>query len=86
VIAADGPPQERAASGKHRDGCTTCSDAAVAMRVLALAPPLEPARCVGEDGEIAMVLLDLVEVEVGDGVLVHAGVAIGRTNGAECSP
>jgi hydrogenase maturation factor len=56
------------------------------MRVLALAPPLEPARCVGDDDEVAMVMLDLVEVEVGDQVLVHGGVAIGRTNGAERSP
>jgi hydrogenase maturation factor len=86
VSAADGPPQDCTASGEHRDGCATCSDAAVAMRVLALAPPLEPARCVGDDGEVAMVMLDLVEVEVGDQVLVHGGVAIGRTNGAERSP
>ena len=63
----------------HDAGCVTCADAAVAMRVVALAAPLEPARCVGGDGAVAMVLLDLVDAGVGDEVLVHGGVAIART-------
>lgn len=63
----------------HDATCVTCADAAVAMRVVALAPPLEPARCVDGDGAVAMVLLDLVEAGVGDEVLVHGGVAIART-------
>jgi hydrogenase maturation factor len=86
VSAAEGQPQYTAACGDHRGACVTCSDAAVAMRVLELAPRLEPARCLGDDGEVAMVLLDLVAVEVGDRVLVHGGVAIGRTAGTEVSP
>ncbi len=86
MSAADGSPQHPATSGDHRLGCVTCADEAVAMRVLALAPRLEPARCVGADGEVAMVLLDLVDAEVGDEVLVHGGVAIGRTASAQCAP
>jgi hydrogenase maturation factor len=86
VSAAEGRPHSTAACGDHLGACVTCSDAAVAMRVLELAPRLEPARCLGDDGEVAMVLVDLVDVEVGDRVLVHGGVAIGRTDGAEGSP
>jgi hydrogenase maturation factor len=63
----------------HDATCATCADAAVAMRVVALAAALEPARCVDGDGAVAMVLLDLVEADIGDEVLVHGGVAIART-------
>jgi hypothetical protein len=59
--------------------CPACSDAAVAMRVLALAPPLAPARCIAADGSEELVLLDLVDARVGDEVLVHGGVAIALT-------
>ena len=68
-----------AASGDHGAHCVTCSDEAVAMRVLETAAALEPARCADADGTIALVLLDLVEAGVGDEVLVHGGVAIART-------
>jgi len=64
---------------EHRDGCATCADEAVAMRVVEPAAPLQGARCVAADGTIALVLLDLVDAAVGDEVLVHGGVAIART-------
>jgi hydrogenase maturation factor len=59
--------------------CETCADAATKMRVIALAAPLHPARCLDEGGRLHDVLLDLVDAAVGDEVLVHAGVAITAT-------
>jgi len=68
---------DRAPACDHGPSCPTCADAAVAMRVLALASaPLEPARCTTADGSEELVLLDLVDAHVGDEVLVHGGVAI----------
>ena len=64
---------------EHLGGCATCADEAVAMRVVETASPLEGARCVAADGTPALVLLDLVDAEVGEEVLVHGGVAIART-------
>ena len=66
--------------------CETCADAAVAMRVLELAAPPEPARCAAVDGTVALVALDLVEASVGDEVLVHAGVAIALAQRREEAP
>ena len=68
-----------AESHDHGAHCVTCADEAVAMRVLETAASLEPARCADADGRVSLVLLDLVEVGVGDEVLVHGGVAIART-------
>ena len=62
----------------HTGGCAICADDAIAMRVVETAPPLQGARCVTADGTAALVLLDLVDAEVGDQVLVHGGVAIAR--------
>ena len=62
--------------------CVTCADEAIAMRVLELAPALEPARCIDAGGGVALVLLDLVQARIGDEVLVHGGVAIARTAAA----
>ena len=57
------------------DHCVTCSDEAVPLRVVRLAPG-RIALC---DGGVE-VMTDLVgEVAVGDELLVHAGVAIART-------
>jgi hydrogenase maturation factor len=64
---------------EHAGGCAICADEAIAMRVVETAPPLQGARCVSADGTAALVLLDLVDAEVGDQVLVHSGVAIART-------
>ena len=60
-------------NGEH---CATCADAATPMRVVSLEPPL----CVDADGATQPVALDLVEAATGDEVLVHAGVAIARTD------
>ncbi len=70
--------EQREARG-HPSDCASCADEAVAMRVVETAPPLQGALCVAMDGTRALVLLDLVDAEVGDEVLVHGGVAIGRT-------
>ena len=62
--------------------CVTCSDEGVAMRVVeAAADGL--ALCAGEDGARTTVMIDLVgPVARGDELLVHAGTAIARLEGA----
>ena len=56
--------------------CVTCSDEAVPRRVTAL---LEGGRAtVDVDGAVEEVSVELVDAAVGDVVLVHAGVAIGK--------
>jgi hydrogenase maturation factor len=76
------PPTDLAC--EQHASCPTCADAAVAMRVVALATaPLQGARCVAADGTQELVALDLVDASVGDEVLVHAGVAIARTTAAK---
>ena len=57
--------------------CMTCADEGVEMRVLE-AREDGTALCAGEDGASTEVLTDLVAVERGATVLVHAGVAIAR--------
>jgi hydrogenase maturation factor len=66
------PPEEVAhACDDHH--CVTCSDEGVPMRVVDAADGL--ARCEGG----VEVMTDLVgEVEPGDELLVHAGVALAR--------
>jgi hydrogenase maturation factor len=62
----------------HAEVCITCSDQGIPMRVERL-DDLGLALCSGEDGTEAEVDLTLVApVAAGDGVLVHAGVAIAR--------
>lgn len=60
--------------------CATCADEGVPMRVLAA--PLAGGslvRCAAADGMVATVETALVgQVEHGDLVLVHAGVALAR--------
>ena len=61
--------------GNH---CITCSDEGVPMRVVETGAG-GLARCAAEDGATSEVMTDLVgEVEPGDSVLVHAGVALLR--------
>ncbi|MGN6380645.1 MAG: HypC/HybG/HupF family hydrogenase formation chaperone [Gaiellales bacterium] len=56
--------------------CTTCSDEAVAMRVVELRPD-STALCEGG----VEVLTDLVDsVDVGERLLVHAGVALAKAD------
>jgi hydrogenase maturation factor len=62
--------------------CITCSDEALAMRVLE-ASDEGVALCAGEDGAPAEVMVDLIgDVSPGDMVLVHAGVALTLTGEA----
>jgi hydrogenase maturation factor len=57
------------------DHCITCSDEGVAMRVVE-ANGNGLARCIDERGE-SDVMIDLVgPVDIGDMLLVHAGVAL----------
>ena len=56
----------------------TCSDEGVPMRIVASAVA-QVALCEDDEGSRSEVMTDLVgEVEIGDAVLVHAGVALGR--------
>jgi hydrogenase expression/formation protein HypC len=58
--------------------CVTCSDEGIPMRVVASGAD-GLALCADEDGDRREVLIDLVgEVDPGDGLLVHAGVALAR--------
>jgi hydrogenase maturation factor len=58
------------------DHCITCSDEGVAMRVERIDESRGLALCVAEDGSKGTVEIALVDVEPGDHVLVHAGVAL----------
>jgi hydrogenase expression/formation protein HypC len=59
------------------EGCITCGDVAVPLTVVELIGP--DARCRDDDGREETVATELVgTVVVGDRLLVHAGVAIGR--------
>jgi hydrogenase maturation factor len=55
--------------------CITCADEGIEMRIVAIGD--ESATCTDEHGKAHEVAIDLVQpVRSGDGVLVHAGVAI----------
>ena len=77
------PPVSGADRGLHcdpDDGCLTCGDVAVPMRVLAVDDDRGLALCADGDGrretvEIALVL----PVAPSDEVLVHAATAIAKT-------
>jgi len=61
------------------DGCVTCSDEGLPLRVSELDAATGLAVCGDEDGYHAEVDVSLVTpVAVGDLVLVHAGVALTR--------
>ena len=60
-------------------GCVTCGDVAVEMRVLAVDDGRELALCVTPEGERETVEIALVQpVTRGDDLLVHAGTAIAQ--------
>jgi hydrogenase maturation factor len=60
------------------DHCITCSDEGVPMRVVSRGRD-GLAQCVDAAGARTVVMTDLVgEVDRGDRVLVHAGVALSR--------
>ena len=58
------------------DHCITCSDEGIAMQVERIDADRGLALCATEDGSKSSVEIALVEVEPGDRVLVHAGVAL----------
>jgi hydrogenase maturation factor len=64
---------------EHTEGCITCGDEAVEMRVLQIDRERELALCADPDGERSSVEIALVlPVAGGDVLLVHAGTAIAR--------
>ncbi len=57
------------------DGCVTCADSGIPLRVIALAG--DDALCEDSAGTQTMVAIDLVApVVAGDTILMHGGVAI----------
>jgi hydrogenase maturation factor len=62
--------------------CITCGDVAIPMRVVRTGGEDGLADCVTEDGDESAVDVGLVDVNVGDHVLVHACVAIQRLDAA----
>lgn len=59
------------------DGCITCSDAGIPVRVLSIEN--DDALCEDATGIRARIALELVApVEVGEILLTHGGVAIGK--------
>jgi len=62
------------------DGCQVCSDAGILVRVVALSG--DDALCLDAGGTRARIAVDLVApVRIGEVLLTHAGVAIGRITG-----
>ena len=58
------------------DHCITCSDEGVPMRIERIDDVRGLALCAADDGSKSTVEIALVDVEPGDRVLVHAGVAL----------
>jgi hydrogenase expression/formation protein HypC len=58
------------------DHCITCSDEGLPMRVERIDEDRGLALCSSDDGSKSTVEIALVDVEPGDRVLVHAGVAL----------
>jgi hydrogenase maturation factor len=64
---------------EYLDGCITCGDEAVAMRIERIDRDRELALCATDEGWRQSVEIALVQpVGEGDTVLVHAGTAIAR--------
>jgi hydrogenase maturation factor len=64
------------------DGCITCGDHAVELRVLSVDEARDLARCVDERGASTEVdVLLVAPVRPGDRLLVHAGTAIAVSSG-----
>ena len=64
------------------DGCVTCSDAGIPVRVLSVEG--YDALCEDAAGNRAEIAVELVEpVEAGEVLLTHGGVAIGRVDARE---
>jgi hydrogenase maturation factor len=66
------------------DGCVTCSDAGILVRVIS--QDGYDALCEDAAGNRAEIAVELVEpVELGEVLLTHGGVAIGRLSAGEDS-
>ena len=64
-------------------GCITCGDVAVPLRVTSLDRDRELAECENDSGQRELVEIALVApVAPGDRLLVHAGTALARLDGA----
>ena len=64
------------------DGCVTCSDAGIPVRVVSLEG--YDALCEDAAGNRAVIAVELVApVRTGEVLLTHGGVAIGRVAGSE---
>ena len=60
------------------DGCVVCADAGIPLKVLSITG--EDALCCDTNGNTASIAVELVNpVSVGEVLLTHGGVAIGRT-------
>ena len=67
----------------HETGCITCGDRAVALSVVRVDAERGFALCADDDGGRETVEIALVgPVTHGDTLLVHAGTAIARVEGA----
>jgi len=61
----------------HTEGCITCGDEAIRMKVVSIDADRELALCSQEGGKRSSVEIALVQpVAEGDVLLVHAGTAI----------
>ncbi|MGB3635786.1 MAG: HypC/HybG/HupF family hydrogenase formation chaperone [Rubrobacteraceae bacterium] len=61
------------------DGCITCSDAGIPVRVVSISG--DDAVCEDSVGNRAEIAVELVSpVEIGETLLTHGGVAIGRVS------
>jgi hydrogenase maturation factor len=60
------------------DHCITCSDEGIPMRVLRVDGARGLALCEDGDGGRSSVEIALVDAQVGDTLLVHAGTALTR--------
>lgn len=64
------------------DGCVVCADAGIPVRVIALDG--DDALCEDASGNQARIAVELVApVRIGDVLLTHGGVAIGRVDGRD---
>lgn len=70
----------------YDDGCITCGDVAVAMRVVAVDERRGLALCADEHDRRETVEIALVgAVAAGDELLVHAATALARIGGGEAA-
>jgi hydrogenase maturation factor len=66
----------------HDAHCITCADEGLPMRVVAVDVERELALCSGEGGRQTVEVGLVWPVRAGDELLVHAGTALARLDGA----